>query len=165
MKAEPGIDIVVNGKPVRDAAGKPPAINSDGIALSPDTEYLYYQALTGATLYRIKTSLLRDPATKPDALGAAVETVAKTFPVDGLWMDAQGRLYLSDLTHNAVVRRSADGKMETLVTDARLQWPDTFTQASDGTMCVTASHINDMPRFNKGKSTRTLPYEVFKWKP
>jgi hypothetical protein len=31
-------------------------------------------------------------------LDAAVEKVADTFPVDGLWMDKKGNLYLSGLT-------------------------------------------------------------------
>jgi sugar lactone lactonase YvrE len=163
--AEKGVDIVINGKPVRDAEGKPPMFNSDGIALSHDGEYLYYQALTGATLYRIRTSVLRDPAAKPAAVASAVEKVGKTFPVDGLWMDAQDRVYLSGLNQNAILRRAKDGKIETLVTDARIQWPDTFSQGPDGALYFTCSHIHHEPRFNQGKSVRKMPYAVFKIMP
>ncbi|MGI8961883.1 MAG: L-dopachrome tautomerase-related protein [Bryobacteraceae bacterium] len=92
VMAEQSVGITINGKPVLAANGKPPMFNSDGIALSPDGEYLYYRALTGATLYRVKTSVLRDANARPEAVGAAVEKVAKTFPVDGLWMDSKGRL-------------------------------------------------------------------------
>jgi sugar lactone lactonase YvrE len=74
---------------------KPPAFNSDGIALSPDGNYLYFQAVTAKTLYRVKTSALRD---NPSGAASSLEKVAQTFPVDGLWMDKKGRLYLSDLT-------------------------------------------------------------------
>ena len=164
VKAEPGIDIVVNGKALRGPDGKPPEMNSDGIALSPDGEYLYYQALTGATLYRIRTSVIRD-ANAAKSAGSAVEKVARTFPVDGLWMDSQWRIYLSGLNQNAVLRLDKDGNTEKLVSDPRLQWPDTFSQGPDGAMYVTASHINDMPRFNNGKSTRMAPYMVFKFMP
>lgn len=162
---QPGVSIVINGKPVQDASGKPPSFNSDGIALSPDGEYLYYQALTGATLYRIKTDLLRPAGTPPDQVSRGVEKVAQTFPVDGLWMDSKRNVYLSGLNQNGVLRLSPNGSIDTLVTDPRLQWPDTFTQDSAGYIYVTASHIHESPRFNGGKSVRKQPYAVFKFKP
>jgi sugar lactone lactonase YvrE len=162
VMAEEGISISVNGKPVVGPTGQPPRFNSDGIALSSDGEYLYYQALTGATVYRIKTSALREAG--PSA-GDAVEQVAKTFPADGFWMDAQDRLYLSNINESAVSRLSPDGSIEKLVSDPQLQWPDTFTQGPDGAIYITASHINDAPQFNHGKSPRTEPYSVFKFMP
>ncbi|MGI9074469.1 MAG: SMP-30/gluconolactonase/LRE family protein [Bryobacteraceae bacterium] len=165
VKAEQGVGITINGKPVLAANGKPPMFNSDGIALSPDGEYLYYQALTGATLYRVKTNVLRDANARPETVGAAVEKVAKTFPVDGLWMDSQRRLYLSGLTQNAVMRLLPDGKMETVAVDPRLQWPDTFSEGPDGSIYISASHINESPTYNNGKSVRKQPYAVFKLKP
>jgi sugar lactone lactonase YvrE len=160
--AEQEVDIVIDRKPVRDETDKPPTIHSDGIALSPDGEHLYYQALRGATLYRVPTRVLRDDGAQPGAVAAAVEKVAKTFPVDGLWMDPQGRIYLSGITQNAILRMLPGGKIETLASDPRLAWPDTFTQGPDAALYVTASHIHHMPRFNRGKSTRTMPYGIFK---
>jgi sugar lactone lactonase YvrE len=80
-------------------------------------------------------------------------------------MDAKGNLYLSDVTHNAVVRRSPDGHMDQMVSDPRLQWPDTFSQGPDGSIYISASHINESPTFNQGKSVRTQPYGVFKFQP
>ncbi len=165
VMVEPGISIRVNGKPVIGANGKAPQFASDGIALSHDGDYLYYQALTGATLYRVKTSLLRQSGAPPEAVAAAVEKVAKTFPVDGLWMDSQDRLYLSNINESAVFRLSKNGALEKLAADTRLEWPDTFSQGPDGAIYITASHINDAPQFNNGKSTRTKPYSVFKFMP
>lgn len=163
VMAQEGTTLTIDGKKLLNGDGKPPKINSDGIALSPDREYLYYQALTGKTLYRVKTAALRDA--KGTKAAAAVEKVADTFPVDGLWMDKQGNVYLSGLEQKAVVRMTPDKKIESVVTDARLEWPDTFTQAADGTMYITASHINESPRFNSGTEVRKLPYGVFKFKP
>jgi sugar lactone lactonase YvrE len=162
---EPNIKISVNGKPVLGPDGKTPPFKSDGIALSHDGNYLYYQALAGSTLYRIPTSLLRDEHASPDALAKGVEKVAKTFPVDGLWMDAEDRVYLSNINESSVWRLLKSGKIEKLVSDSRLEWPDTFSQGPDGAIYVTASHINDSPQYNQGKSTRTKPYSVFKFMP
>ena len=163
--AEKGIDLTIDGKEVMTAEKKAPQFNVDGIALSPDREYLYYQALTGSTLYRIKTSVLRDENASKHDQSKAVEKVAQTFPVDGLWMDAKWNLYLSGLRQGAILRRLPDGKIETVVADPRIQWPDTFSEGPDGTMYFTCSQIHHMARFNGGKEARTTPYEVFKFTP
>jgi sugar lactone lactonase YvrE len=162
---EAGVSIVVNGKPVLGPNGKPPQIAADSIALSHGGEYLYYKALTGKTLYRVKTSALRDAGASHEVVGAAVERVAETFPTDGFWMDAQDRLYLSNINESAVYRLVQGGAPEKVAADSRLVWPDTFSQGPDGAIYITASHINDSPRFNQGKSTRTMPYSVFKFMP
>lgn len=165
VKAQPGVQIVVNGKRVLDAQGRPPMFNSDGIALSEDGAHLYYQPITATSLYRVQTAVLRDPQAAPAAIERSVEKYATTFPVDGLWIDARNRIYLSDVTHNAISRLLPDQRIERLVADDRLQWPDTFTQAPDGTMYVTASHINESAAYNGGKSVRARPYSVFRFKP
>jgi sugar lactone lactonase YvrE len=164
VMAEKGVQISVNGKPVVGPNGKTPQINSDGIALSHDGESLYYKPLTGAMLYRIKTGLLRNASASPAAISAGVEKVAKTFPSDGLWMDAQDRIYIGSINESTIYR-IVKGKMEKLASDPRLEWPDTFSQGPDGRMYISASHINDGPQFNHGKSTRSMPYSVFKFAP
>jgi sugar lactone lactonase YvrE len=161
---EPGVQIVIDGKTLLQN-GKPPQFNSDSLALSPDGEYVYYKPITSKTLYRIKTELLRNANTPAAVLSAGVQKVAEIFPTDGFWMDSKGDLYLSDLTHNAVAVRKPDGSIQRVVSDPRLQWPDTFSEGPDGAIYISASHINDSPTFNQGKSTRTQPYEVFKFQP
>jgi sugar lactone lactonase YvrE len=91
--------------------------------------------------------------------------VAKTFPVDGLWIDPQNRLYLSGLNQGAILRRNPDGMIETLASDPRIQWPDTFSQGADGAIYFTTSHIHETPRFNNGKAALSSPYAVFKLTP
>jgi sugar lactone lactonase YvrE len=154
------VKIVIDGKPLLGPTGETPSFHSDAIALSPDGEYLYYQAIASKVLYRVKTDALRNPGGKPVA-----EKYADTFPVDGIWMDAKQNIYLSNLQHNAVSRLTPDRKMEILVTDQRLQWPDTFSEGPDGSIYISASHISESPNYNQGKSTRTIPYGVFKFKP
>jgi sugar lactone lactonase YvrE len=161
--AQANVKLTIDGKPLLGPDGKAPQMHSDGIALSPDGQYLYYQALTSETLYRINTQALRD-VNIGDA-SAAVERVAKTFPVDGLWIDEKSNVYLSALEQHAVVRMSPDGKLTTVMKDPRLQWPDTFSEGPDGSMYITASHINESPRFNEGKDVRKQPYAIFRFHP
>ena len=163
VKVEPGVQVVVDGKTLLHY-GKPPQFMADSLELSKDGQYVYYKAITANTLYRIKTDVLRDASAPPARVAAAVENFSKVFPTDGLWMDRSGTLYLSDVTHNAVTALS-NGKLHQVVQDMRLQWPDTFSEGPDGFIYISASHINEGPNFNEGKSTRKTPYAVFKFKP
>jgi sugar lactone lactonase YvrE len=156
---EPGVAIGVDGTPVVAGNGRTPQIASDGIALSRDGEYLYFKALTGNTLYRARTSELRQGGK------VMAERIANTFPSDGLWIDGQDRLYLGSINHSTIYRLSKNGNLEKILMDSRLEWPDTFSEGPDGAIYISASRINDSPRFNQGKSTRKLPYSVFRFMP
>jgi sugar lactone lactonase YvrE len=158
------VTVMTDGKPLRRPDGRQPMFNADGIALSPDGNYLYWQALTGKTLYRIETSALRTAQSQD--ITSRVETVAETEPVDGLWMDKSGRLYLSSIAQNAVKVLERDGKQRTFITDSRLRWPDTFAQGPDGTMYVTASHIQDSPWFHpSGWTDKNFALFRFRYEP
>ena len=124
-KSEGAILTVAGRKWVR-ADGSPRHVHSDGIALSPDGRYLYYQALTGRSLYRIETRWLRDQALGSEALGGEVERVGETGAADGLLHGPDGYVYLSGLEHGAIRRVSPDTPVETVVQDSLLAWPDSF---------------------------------------
>jgi sugar lactone lactonase YvrE len=145
---EKDVTITIDGHPLRRPDGRQPLFNSDGIALDSRGEYLYWQALTGKTLYRIPTRALTQASGPSDDLQKQVEKVATTEPADGLWMDAEGRIYISSLQDNAV-KVLENGRMSTVVRDPLLRWPDTFSQGPDGALYVTASHIQDSPWFHK----------------
>lgn len=164
-KAEP-ITLTIEGKELKDESGKTPQIHADGIALSPDCEYLYYHALTGKTLYRVPTNLLRDDGVPDSAIAEGVEKVAQTVVTDGMVMDKAGNIYHTALEQNAIVRFTPSKNVETVVKHDRIKWPDSMAlhQAKEGglELYFTTSQIHRMPRFNDGNSTRTVPYGVFK---
>ncbi|TWB46183.1 major royal jelly protein [Rhizobium sp. ERR 922] len=145
---EKDVVIQVDGKPLRRPDGRQPLFNADSIALSKDGKTLYWKALTGKTMYRIATETLQKASQDPSA--AKPEKYADTEPTDGLWIDDQNRIYLSTIQNDGVKILGSDGKVTPLLQDSRLRWPDTFTQGPDGTMYVTASHIQDSPWFHQG---------------
>jgi sugar lactone lactonase YvrE len=161
---EPDVKLTVDGKQLIDQQKKSaPQIASDGIALDTGSGYLYYHALTGHTLYRIKTSYLTDENLSKSDLESKVETVAQTSAPDGMLEGPGGSIYLTDLEGSAIVRWNAGAtKVEPVIADKRLLWPDTLSWGPKGELYVTASQIENMPRFNEGKSTRIEPYKLWK---
>lgn len=159
-------DVVVRhgGRPLRRSDGRGAEFAADGIETSPDGAYVYWQALTGHTLYRIPTEALDDESLSADALGGQVERVGEVGVSDGYWMDGEGRLYLSAAEEDAVKRRLPDGTIETVVQDERLRWPDSFAQGPDGTIYVTSSHIMDNKWFNPEAKPAT-PTELWRIEP
>jgi sugar lactone lactonase YvrE len=103
---------------------------------------------------------------RPDGRGAEFSAdsieVTQTGVSDGYWMDASGRLYISAAEEDAVKRLLPDGRIETVVQDPRLRWPDSFAEGPDGTIYVTSSHIMDNMWFNPeaGPTTRTQLWRI-----
>jgi sugar lactone lactonase YvrE len=161
---ERDVKLVVDGKALIDQQKKtPPQVASDGIALDVRNGYLYYHALTGHTLYRIKTSSLTDQKLGKQELESKVENVGQTPAPDGMLEAPDGSVYLTDLEGSAVVRWDpASKRVEQVIVDKRLLWPDTLSWGPKGEIYVTASQIENMPRFNNGISTRTEPYKLWK---
>src|SRR5437588_3935553 len=94
-QGEPGFKLVVDGRELIDQQKKsPPQINADGIALDLKNDYLYYHALTGHTLYRLKGQYLRDPSLSRGDLQSRVEKVAQTPAPDGMIESSDGRINL-----------------------------------------------------------------------
>src|ERR1700710_2410089 len=108
---EPGVVPHVDGHELRRPDHRIPAFAADGIALDTAGEYLYWQGLVGRTLYRVPTSAL---TTASDDVSKAVEEVGTTNVADGLWMDKQDCLFITDPAENAVRMRKPDGTMRIL---------------------------------------------------
>lgn len=156
------VTVKLDGQPLRRPDGRQPAFAADGIAISSDGRTLYWQALTGQTLYSIATALLRqDVGEKDRQLG--VRTVARTQVTDGIWMSKAGTLYLTSPTDYSIKRLNGTA-IETVLTDRRLRWPDTFAEGPDGTIYVTASHIQDSMWFKPG-APPALRTELFSFTP
>jgi sugar lactone lactonase YvrE len=162
-KAESGYVPVIGGREWLDDSGRVPQIHADGIAVDADGEYLYYHALTGTTLYRIRTAYLKDKRLSERDICAHVERLAQTGAVDGMVMDSEGYLYFTSLEDNAVKRYApGSGTIEVIAQDDRIRWPDSLDIDPDDNLYFTASQINLMPRFNRGKDERVLPYRMFR---
>jgi sugar lactone lactonase YvrE len=160
-QVEKDVQIKADGEVLRRTDGRGVEFSADGIAMSPDGKWLYWQAIKGRTLYRAPTQALSDASLKPDALAALVERVGENGPADGLLIDPEGRMYVTAVEEHAIKVREGD-QLRVLVQDERLRWPDTFAQGPDGTLYVTDSRIPDMQWFKEGNplAVRTALYRI-----
>jgi sugar lactone lactonase YvrE len=161
-KAEPGIHPVIEGNRWELADGTTPQVNSDGIAIDPSQEYLYYKALTGKTLYRVSISSLLDTTLSSSALAGKVEEVAKPGLTDGLEFDSDGNLYLSGIETNSILMLTKEGELKMIASAGDFLWPDSLTVSQQGDLLFTAGQFHRMPAFNSNVDKRTPPYSIFR---
>lgn len=159
------IVVKTDGKPLRRYDGRGVEFQADGIAISPDGRHLYWQALTGKTLYRVPIEALNDEKLSADRLASRVEKVGINGVADGLFIDVRGRMYVSALEEDAVKVRDLTkpgDDLKILVQDKRLRWPDTFSMGPDGALYVTGSHIQDMLYYHleNGPKLRTELWKI-----
>lgn len=163
----PELLMMVEGQPFLerspDGGAEPVRMGSDGIAISADGERLWYCPLASRRWYSVSTAVLADPeASDDDVAGTVVDEGDKGGVSDGLETDDRGRMYATSGEHNAILRRSPDGTVETLVHDPRLLWPDTMSVAADGYLYVTANQLHRQSKYRGGTDERRYPYVLFR---
>jgi sugar lactone lactonase YvrE len=163
-KSDPNFKFIIDGHELMKN-GQPVKINSDGIALTPDGDWLYYKPLTDDKLYRIRTEYLRDVTMTSAQLGSKVEDLGHFAPTDGMIFDHKGNLYIGDMRKYSILRITPDLKMETLIVDPEhLIWPDSYSISKDGWLYISCSQIQKQPEYNEGVNKRTEPYAIYKLK-
>ena len=125
--------------------GKPPRVHADGIAYDAVADIIYYQALTGRTMYRISASRLRQFSLAEMAIENKIEKVGQTGASDGLIFGPDQKIYISALEHDAIRRTTPQGRVETVIQDAAIVWPDSFSFGPDGKLYFTTSRIHEGP--------------------
>jgi sugar lactone lactonase YvrE len=164
-KSDPTLIPKVEGREFRNAEGRVPQTHANGLAISPDREWLYFQPTYGPNLRRIRTADLRNPNLSEQALGQRVESVGRTVAAGGMFMDRRGILYLSSFEDNSITLRCPNGQLETLVQDDRLLWPDGGSVGPNGEFYFPVAQVHRIPRFNGGVDRTQKPFDLFKVSP
>ena len=161
-----GLNVKADGRELRRPDGRGVEFSADGIELSGDGQYLYWQAIKGDTLYRIPTRVLRDAGMRGEDVSGSVEPYGLNEVADGLLIPRGTEIMLLTSVEVDAIRARDLGAgpqapIRTLVQDQRLRWPDTFAQGPDGTVYVTTSHIQDSSFFKPG-APAALPTQLWK---
>jgi sugar lactone lactonase YvrE len=167
-KPAPGFLGIVEGGPLyHTQAGvgrKAFVAGADGIAVSVDGKWLYYSPLGSRHLYSASLDALADEKRSDADVAKTVQDLGDKGASDGLEMDAQNRLYMTEYENDAILRRMPDGTIETIASDPRLVWPDSLALGVDGYLYVTVNQLDRQPMFHDGKDMRQPPYVVYRVK-
>lgn len=166
-KADRDLIPVAEGRPMRvrprPGLDLPVTTGADGIAISADGRTLYYCPFIGRRLYAVSVDALADPDLPEDRVAATVVDLGdKGGCSDGLESDAQGRVYATSWEHDAVLRRSPEGRWDTVLAGPAVSFPDTLALATDGHLYVTANQLHRQPPFHEGADLRRPPYAVLR---
>jgi sugar lactone lactonase YvrE len=164
--ADPSQHLMIGNDVALRPDGSVLAIQADGIALSPDAQWLYYRPLTDHNYWRVPTSALRDAKLSEAERSGQVEYLGSSVLSGGLIMDAGGTLYGGDLEHSTVVALTLtpDHKLSSkvFVSDpSKLSWADGFA-ISGGYLYIADSHLWEVAF--KNNLPRSGPFTIFKVK-
>jgi sugar lactone lactonase YvrE len=137
----------------------------DSIALDHAGEWLYFAPVTSLSMYRVRTADLRNTGLPAGELAGKVETFADKTMSDGITIDSDGTLYLTDPEHSAIILLRQDRTLQTLLKDDALRWPDGFSWGPDGYLYVTCSALHQIIGRPPWTFDDNAPYQVYRFKP
>jgi sugar lactone lactonase YvrE len=162
--ADPKQHLMIGKEPALRPDGSVLAIHADGIALSPDSQWLYYRPLTDHNYWRVPTAALRDERLSDAELAKKVEFLGSSVLSGGLIMDKRGTLYAGDLEQGSVVAitRTPSHTLTTKVfvrDPSKLSWADGFA-ISQGYLYISDSHLWEVAF--KNNLPRSGPFTIFR---
>ena len=135
----------------------------DGIALGP--EWLYFGALSGSGLYRVRLSDLRNARLPAAQLANRVERFSDKPLSDGFSRDLVGNIYITDVEHSSVFVVGPEQSLSTLIQSGEVRWPDALSFGPDGWLYLADSALPDLILKSREHIEAAGPYRIFRFQP
>ena len=172
VQMDPAIQLLIAGQPIEvrrpDGVIATPLTGVSPMALDKKGEWLYYGPRNGASLFKIKTALLTDPAILPHVLTSQVVGVSPKPICDSMVIDSKGRIYFGDIPRGSIDYVAPEENflnLRQLLLDPRITWPAGLTIGPDGQIHFFSSQLHKTPFFNSGKDVTIPPFSIFKTRP
>jgi len=154
--ADPDGHLMFGDRIARKIDGGVLVLQTDGIALSPDRQWLYARPLTDHHYWRIPTAALIDTSLSSQQLSQQVQSLGDGALTGGLIMSGAGELYGGDLEKRTVVafdvveRNGKPGLVEKtfVAPHPQLSWADGFA-IQNGYLYIADSHLHEL-NFSNG---------------
>lgn len=131
------------------------------ITIDPSYQWVYYGAIHGTSVYRIRAVDLLDRSLSESERHDRIERYGDKPISDGISVDTAGNVYVTDLEGDAVGVTDPSGEYRRIATDHdHLQWPDGFCCGPNGKIYVTATQLDRSAMFNGGEEASGPPFEV-----
>ena len=156
------IDMVIEDRIVT-LGGQPARIGANPITISPDNQWLYFGAMNGLSIYRVKTEDLLNAKLAGEQLTQRVQRYGDKPISDGITIDNNGHVYVTSITDNSVGVTKPDGSYQTLYQSDTLSWADGFAVGPDNQIYVTVNELHHSPVLNNGKNTTTGKFAIYRF--
>lgn len=118
------------------------AVGIDGIEISEDQKWLYLAPMTNSRLCRIPMAAVLDPSLSPEAFNLRAEAIGQKPMSDGIAIDRDGRVVLTDVEHGGIMAFNPTTKqLSTLGRSKEILWPDGIVVSNNGDVYFTDSSI------------------------
>lgn len=155
--------MVIDGREIL-LGGDPAKIGVNPITVDPTNTWVYFAPMTGSAMYRVQTIDLLDESLDEAVLEARVERYGDKPISDGSTVDADGNVYITAMTDNAIGVTKPDGTYEVLFqSDEDLPWPDGFSLGVDGYVYATVNELHRSPVLNGGEDASIGTYQIVRF--
>ena len=159
------LDLIIAGEAVEirqaDGATVRPRVGANPIALDTGNEWLYYGPMHGTSLYRIRVGDLLDTDIEAGALAGKVERYGRKPISDGISIDNDGNVYITDLANNAIGVIDHSREYRIYIMDKRLSWPDALSFGPDNRLYTVSNQLHKSALLHSGEETAKPPYYIF----
>ncbi len=157
------IYLEVEGKQVaiknNDGTLVKPLIGLNPITLDHNNEWLYYGAMSGTSLYRIKAHNLK---AQDSDLARHVERYSDKPLCDGITIDQANNIYLGELAANAIGVITPDHHYKRLAESEELAWVDSFSFGAGRDLYAVVNQLHRSAVLNAGEKTAKPPFLILK---
>jgi sugar lactone lactonase YvrE len=157
------IDMVIDNKIVT-LGGQTARLGINPITIDHEDEYVYFGAMTGTSVYRIKTSDLLNEEIGEADLSQRIERYGDKPISDGITIDNAGNVYITSITDDSLGITKPNGTYETLVSRDDLSWPDGLAIGPDDFVYATINELHRSPVLNGGEDATKGEFKVIRFK-
>lgn len=137
-----------------------PVVGINPIAIDSQSQHLYFGAMSAKTLYRIPIATLINPALSSEELSSFVERYSDKPPSEGIDIDSENNIYITDINHNAIGVIRPSRTYEILFTKDWLLWPNSIVVDAQHRLLVVVNKLHLSPFFHQGENKATPPFRL-----
>ena len=135
----------------------------DGIDVNPRGSYVYYAAMSHDELFRVPVNYCKNFDFSDEIIADKVEKVGTKPLSDGIRVDENDLIYITDIEHQSIAFLDSKGVLKTLIQSDRIRWADGLSFGGDKYCYLADSDIPNQMLQSKAHINKHKPYHIFRF--